>query len=204
MTAADELPCFFRWRSLWFSFCENLFSRDAFAETSFSEEQSLIRWGLGSSCVVDFNFSFAILQANKLFDVKMFLFSETMLQMWTDFARFGDPNGDPQQVISSLKEVLTRNQWPMQCTCYSCIVLSTFFAQGNGTSIWNPGQTMVFGVSGEITRWIQNRKEFGIKVFLPPQPRGVEGSYVPVGSALLANEKGDPCRYRCSGLLTRQ
>ena len=25
--------------------------------------------------------------------------------------------------------------------------------QLNGTSVWNPGQTMVFGVSGDITRW---------------------------------------------------
>ena len=29
---------------------------------------------------------------------ELILISETMLQMWTDFARFGDPNGDPQQV----------------------------------------------------------------------------------------------------------
>ena len=32
------------------------------------------------------------------FPFELILFSETMLQMWTDFARFGDPNGDPQQV----------------------------------------------------------------------------------------------------------
>jgi len=83
VTAADELPCFFR---------------DAFVETSFSEEQALI--------------------------------SETMLQMWTDFARFGDPNGDPQR--------------------------------GNASSVWNPGQTMVFGVTGEIT----SQEEWRDRMFL--------------------------------------
>ena len=30
--------------------------------------------------------------------------------------------------------------------------------QLNGTSVWNPGQTMVFGVSGDITRWTGSLK----------------------------------------------
>ena len=42
-----------------------------------------------------------------------------MMQMWTDFARYGDPNGN-QNI-------------------------------GQGKVRWNPGQTMVFGVSGDIT-----------------------------------------------------
>ena len=31
------------------------------------------------------------------------------------------------------------------------------------------------------------------------QPRGVEGPNVPVGSSLLANQEGNPCRYCCTG-----
>ena len=46
---------------------------------------------------------------------KMILFSETMLQMWTDFARFGDPNGDPQRVsekVTKLRTFLTKREIP--------------------------------------------------------------------------------------------
>ena len=83
MVAADELPCFFR---------------DAFVETSFTDEQLLI--------------------------------SDSMLQMWTDFARFGDPNGDP--------------------------------SIHHGQVLWSPGQTMVFGVSREIT----TQQEWRDRMFL--------------------------------------
>ena len=68
--AEDNLPCLFR---------------DAFVQTSFSDQQLLI--------------------------------SDSTLKVWTDFAKFGDPNGDSKQ----------------------------------GAQLWNPGQTMVFGVSGKIT-----------------------------------------------------
>ena len=46
------------------------------------------------------------------FPFELILFSETMLQMWTDFARFGDPNGDPQQVKKhSVKSHLKKFPW---------------------------------------------------------------------------------------------
>ena len=48
----------------------------------------------GTSGVSSVIFHFIIF----LFVNSKILFSETMLQMWTDFARFGDPNGDPQRV----------------------------------------------------------------------------------------------------------
>ena len=49
------------------------------------------------------------------FPFELILFSETMLQMWTDFARFGDPNGDPQQVEKhSLKSHLKKFIWSLQ------------------------------------------------------------------------------------------
>ena len=63
------------------------------------------------------------------------LCSETMLKMWTDFARFGDPNGDPG-LVRNVSRSRNRFYW---------------LQAGGGEVVWNPGQTMVFGVSGEIT-----------------------------------------------------
>ena len=55
VTAADELPCFFRWYLIKSSsFFKNISSsRDAFVETSFSEEQALIRWGCDLSMLFE-------------------------------------------------------------------------------------------------------------------------------------------------------
>ena len=72
-----------------------------------------------------------------------------MLRMWTDFARFGDPNGDPgvrgsgggQQVVWNTGQTL---------------VLHLYIQV-----VWNPGQTMVFGVSGKITGQQEWRDRWG-------------------------------------------
>ena len=87
------------------------------------------------------------------FPFELILFSETMLQMWTDFARFGDPNGDPQQVEKTLSQKSSKKVHLVIAVSYNLAhVKQSSAPQLNGTSVWNPGQTMVFGVSGDITR----------------------------------------------------
>ena len=88
------------------------------------------------------------------FPFELILFSETMLQMWTDFARFGDPNGDPQQVEKTLSQKSSKKVHLVIMLFHTILSheKQSSAPQLNGTSVWNPGQTMVFGVSGDITR----------------------------------------------------
>ena len=156
------------------------------------------------------------------FPFQLILFSETMLQMWTDFARFGDPNGDPQQVKkhpvkSHLKKVhLVIMEFHTSLSLAKHAIFCSTAERNFRLEPWTDDGLRSERRYHKVNRLTKNcSPTFNLTHILESacllliitchifqtQPRGVERPDVPLGSALLANKERDPCGYCRTGYL---